>query len=299
MPIRYVILDFDGTCTLVERIQKQFLADYHRAISPAFGELPEAEWKSALASVKRASPHVGWTFGGAPAAPAAADPYIQSGEAAALLQRRYAERDVHVSVPDAYHTAYHANAAPWREETRHVLETLVDRGIRVGFISNSATAGLTARLDSLLEDHAELRGQIHVQGNAAKFKVQELSFDPKGPAEKHRARFEAIPAAAKLKAAGGGLRRPAYLRRGRYFEAICAFWQFFGEKGFPAAETLVCGDVWELDLALPAALGIQTHLIERAKPYGTYPYELAQVPTRDVSEDLHGLIRHVERVNRR
>ena len=57
--------------------------------------------------------------------------------------------------------------------------------------------------------------------------------------------------------------------------------------------TLVCGDIWELDLALPDALGCAVHLIERGAPYSTYAYELdamTQARRGSSSGDLNGLL---------
>ena len=66
-----------------------------------------------------------------------------------------------------------------------------------------------------------------------------------------------------------GLPRPIYLRRGKYYESLREIWR---ATGATPAETLVCGDIFELDLALPAALGAQVVLIERNN---TLPYERA------------------------
>jgi hypothetical protein len=49
--------------------------------------------------------------------------------------------------------------------------------------------------------------------------------------------------------------------------------------------------VWELDLALPAAMGGHIHLIERASPFDTYDFEkqLTLAHRGKVSKDLLGL----------
>jgi hypothetical protein len=83
-----------------------------------------------------------------------------------------------------------------------------------------------------------------------------------------------------------GVARPVYLRRGSYFEALCA-------TQFPLAETLVVGDIWELDLAMPAALGAHVHLIQRASPFETYAYELGQLAKGHSSVNLKGLLKRV------
>jgi hypothetical protein len=82
------------------------------------------------------------------------------------------------------------------------------------------------------------------------------------------------------------LDRPVYLRRGAYFEALCA-------TTFPMEQTLVCGDIWELDLALPAALGAQVHLIERAAPFATYRYERERLAKGQSSPNLEALLERI------
>jgi phosphoglycolate phosphatase-like HAD superfamily hydrolase len=285
--IRYVVLDFDGTCTQVDRIYQGFLDAYLAEVQRAnpAGEPSREVWQGALDRVRAASPKAGWTLLGVPStAPAAADPYIHAGEAAALLQRANEQL---VLPPTAYAQAYEHHVAPWRVEIVEVLEALVDRQLRVGFISNSAPKAINARLDALLAARPALRQAIHVRGNAMKFKIQELPFTA-GPAARHLAQFERVPAVDLDGAAAIG--RPIYLRRGSYFEALCGLWSDFGEPGYPIAETLFCGDIWELDLALPQALGAPVHLVRRAPPYETYGYERARVAPAHQSDDLRGLL---------
>ncbi len=280
MAIRYVVLDFDGTCTQVDKIQAQFLADYRKAINA-----DEKAWAAALDAVTKASPTAGWTFQGVPStAPAAADPYILASEAAALLVRQG-----RIAPPgnDVFDRCYTANLAPFRRELADVLAALAKKRINIGFISNTDGAKITARIADLLSANPKLFERIHFTGNARKYVVRELAF---GPDPKHRARFEALPAAVTAST----VNRPLYLRRGWYFEALCHFYQSFGDDSFPIEKTLVCGDIWELDLAMPAVLGAQVHLVERAAPYESYPYELAAMADKKhISKDLKGLLKRV------
>jgi len=129
MALRYVVLDFDGTCTQIELAHAGFAASYlailEQANGCAKGALQSA-WDDAVAEVRAAAPTAGWTLLGAPStAPAAADPYILASEASALLQRDGAIR---VVPPDAYARAYAVNPAPWRPELPEVLAGLIARG---------------------------------------------------------------------------------------------------------------------------------------------------------------------------
>ena len=54
--------------------------------------------------------------------------------------------------------------------------------------------------------------------------------------------------------------RPLYLRRGKYFEVLRAIWE---KTGATPSSTLVCGDLYELDLAMPALLGAHVQLVMR------------------------------------
>jgi len=294
MPIRYVVLDFDGTCTQVELVQAGFLDSYRGILETANGRAPGAlapAWQVALDEVRAASPGAGWTLFGVPStAPAAADPYILAFEAATLLVRTRVITQLPV---DAHARAYAANPAPWRPEAPKVLAQLASRGLKIGFISNSERTAISARLTDLLNADRKLRGKIVVHGEAAKFKLQELPVGATGDAAPHRARFEQLDGAVRA----DGLARPIYLRRGAYFEALCGLWKDLGAKGYAISETLVCGDIWELDLAMPRALGAAVHLIRRAPPFDTYPYELAQLASpKDASKDLNGLVAHVDRL---
>ena len=294
MALRYVVLDFDGTCTQIELAHAGFAASYLAILEQANGCAPGAlqpAWDDAVAEIRAAAPVAGWTLHGAPStAPAGADPYILAGEATALLVRRGALRAVPA---DAYVRAYAAHPAPLRPELPEVLAALVERGVKVGFISNSDRAVIRGRLGDLLNADRALRDNLVVHGDAAKFKLVEIPVGATGPGAAHRARFEALDGAVRA----DGLARPIYLRRGAYFDALCGLWRDLGARGYAIAETLVCGDIWELDLAMPRALGAAVHLVRRAPPFETYPYELAQLGApRDASKDLRGLVEHVDRL---
>ena len=79
------------------------------------------------------------------------------------------------------------------------------------------------------------------------------------------ARFKAVPETISFDAL---LPRPVYLRRGRYYEALRDIWN---QTGTSPETTLVAGDIYELDLALPAALGANVQFVARDN---ALPYEL-------------------------
>ncbi len=286
MTLQHLVFDFDGTCTEIPRADQAFLAAYLAALRAAVApvQVSHSEWSDALCTVRRCSPEEGWRLGGTPAAPAAADPYVLAYETGALLAHRRQFR-----LPGDLHAQALRHAeAPLRAELPEVLAAADALGARITFISNSSTTVVGARLDEALGAGSPLRQKIAVLGDASKFTVREPSANYDRPIDARLlAAFRALPVEGPRL-----LQRPLYLRRGGYFAQLAKVW---GSDAMAPSRTLVCGDIWELDLALPAALGCAVHLIERAPPYQTCGYELEALGLclrGRSSPDLHGLLAH-------
>jgi hypothetical protein len=286
--LRHLVFDFDGTCTEIPLADQAFLAAYLAALRAAVGpeQVSDGEWGDALSTVRRCSPEEGWRLGGAPAAPAAADPYVLAYETGALLAHRR-----RLKLPGDLHTKALQHAeAPLRAELPEVLAAVDALGVKITFISNSSTTVVGARLDQALGAGSPLRRKIGVLGDASKFTIREPSANFDGPIDARLlAAFRALPAEGPRL-----LQRPIYLRRGGYFALLAKVW---GGDPWGPSQTLVCGDIWELDLALPAALGCAVHLIERAPPYQTCAYELEALGLSlrgRSSPDLRGLLAHAQ-----
>jgi hypothetical protein len=287
-PITDIVLDFDGTCTQIPAIWKNYTELYLQGLREAGFQISDAEWVDAQQMVRSHSHQAGWTLAGCPAAPAAADPYILADESARLILRR---RNEHRSVPASVNSqAYQAAAAPWRDEALATFSRLNDMSIRLHFVSNSSTEIIKQRLIQLLGSSNPLLEKIAVQSDAGKFRICELNWDEltalPGP---WRRRFAALPVA--LQGCANLADRPVYLRRGAYFEAI---YRVLRGKLDLLPTTLFCGDIWEMDLAMPYELGACVHLLERASPFETYDYELVAVRAYGergrISSDLSGLL---------
>lgn len=288
--IQDIVLDFDGTCTQISPSYEAYLNSYYTGFASYLlglgsGQtIQPGEWQAAQEAVRLQSPTAGWMLASCPAAPAAADPYILADESARhiLRQRKLAD----TRPPTLHSEANEAHLAPWRSEVAGVFAQLMARGIRLHFISNSSTALIERRLHELA-----LSATIQVQSGAAKFQICEPAWDAVPPiSQAAAARFACLPAAYGT-TTQTELGRPVYLRRGKYFESICRVLD--GDMN-RLATTVFCGDIWEMDLAMPYALGACVHLLERAVPFATYPYEKQAVAgygnRAKTSEDLKGLL---------
>ncbi len=260
MAIDCVVLDLDGTFTDLAEEAPSFQAAFPRLVADLVGKDLGAAWAEAERQVHALSPELGWTVEGKVVAPADADPYILASCAAQLLFDRFlllADPGLRSDVTSAlYRRAYQHTGAAFRPDAKVVLEALLDRVPHVRFVTNAAEDAAQRKLASLAPRGLERLG---VRGDARKFLI--------GAASTPDARFEKIVKSKQIP----GLTRPLLLERGRYFDALAAIWR---ETGSRPETTLVCGDIYELDLALPAELGAQVHFIRRPR---TFEYELEAI----------------------
>jgi phosphoglycolate phosphatase-like HAD superfamily hydrolase len=261
MPITCVVLDFDGTLTDVSREAPPFLAAYPRLLADLLGRDVAGAWDEASRRVEALSPGLGWMVEGKAVGPAGADPYVAVTCTAEILLDRFrvltADPVLRSEILTLlFHRAYRETRAAFRPETGRVLETLLGRGLAVHIVTNAPAGVVAEKLAGLVPPGL---GRIHVQGDACKFLI--------GPSAHPDERFDRLPEEKILP----GLGRPALLRRGRYFDALSRIW---AETGAGPETTLVAGDIFELDLALPAELGARVHLVLRER---TYPYEIDAV----------------------
>lgn len=285
MKITDVVFDFDGTCTQIPVIYKKYLDKYldilNEKLFSGNRATPE-KWEQAQQKIRDNSPKAGWTIFTTPAAPAAADPYIMAFESAKELSKM--QTNTVMDPPrEAHSTANEANPAPWRKEARQVFELLLKNNITIHFISNSSSGMIRQRLTDMMGVYP-LPSGIDIKSDANKFRISELAIDSKLNSNLKK-RFEELPPTS-----GSVDGRPVYLRRSMYFEAICN--ALTDLDRLPT--TVFCGDIWEMDLAMPAALGANIHLIEREAPFETYQYEYDAVKQLGnkgkISADLNGLL---------
>ncbi|MBM4342932.1 MAG: HAD family hydrolase [Deltaproteobacteria bacterium] len=257
MTTRLVILDFDGTFTDSEAEGAPFAERYPDLLAAAIGMDAAAFapfFALGLQDVAAQSPELGWRINGVDAAPADADPYIRCSMAAhCAFDRMGAQSDAVARgklLADAYQAAYKHSAIVFRSGAREALQALLDRGLAVVVVTNSSTAHVQHKIDQL-----GLRPDTPVQvfGNAMKFWVD--AGDAGDP------RFDSLPD----RETSDQLRRPVWLRRNRYFARIA---ELLAQHRADATQLAVCGDIYELDLALPRAMGAKVALMRRQNTYG-------------------------------
>lgn len=242
-----VLLDFDGTFTLAEEEGAPFVEAYRTDLTERLGRDIRAEWAECEAIIRQRPTEYGWLFQGKLVAPGNADPYIRSTTIARMLMDRFgayrepSEREQALS--ELYGRSYERSATVFRRGAKEVLERLLGTGVPVCVVTNSGTEAVARKVASLLPNGSR---RPAVYGNAKKAFIEDPSEgDP---------RFAGLPETQSL----SGLSRPVYLRRGRYFEVLSEIWR---ATGTTPERTLLVGDIYELDLAMPFHLGVSIHLV--------------------------------------
>jgi len=248
-----VVLDFDGTLTDADAHAPAFHEASGQELACRLGwDEPtlRREWQRARAAVTGLPPSAVWVADGYGVCPAAADAYMIANSVTRMLLSEHRPglepTALTTSVLEVHHAAYQCVPPPFRPEAHSVLEELCARVRQVCVVSNSETHTVTRLLDSLSCRGGE---RLIVRGGAGKFSVCASATAD--------ARFESLPEVVNWPEVG----RPVHLRRGRYFDLLRQTWD---ENGTGPEATLVAGDVFELDLAMPAALGAHVHLVTRA-----------------------------------
>jgi phosphoglycolate phosphatase-like HAD superfamily hydrolase len=240
MPIRTVILDFDGTCTDVEREAEGFLVRYKQDLAGVLGrEDIQGAWAAAEAAVLAEPARHGMVIGGLLVAPPV-DPYLLATSISAALEP---------DLPDSeterlFKENYRYTTTAFKPEACAVVEALAAADVHFFIVTNSDPATVGSKLDTLGPIG---RASIRLHGDARKFLVTEPDVHAGS------ARFAAVAATHAVE----GWARPIHTRRGHYFDALESIWR---ETDTTPHDTLVVGDVFELDLVLPGMLGCQLHL---------------------------------------
>jgi FMN phosphatase YigB (HAD superfamily) len=262
MATKCIILDFDGTFTDIQREAAPFIDAFRAAVSDLLGEEISAAWEERAAEIAKNPGRYGWVHEGRIVAPAVADPYIHSTSVAQLLFDAHGvltSPATRAAVLQAfYHLAYEQTLTAFRPNAKEVLESIAASGIPTFVVTNARTEAALKKLRTLGPVGLD---RIEVHGDARKFMVCEPASED--------ARFSRIPAEVRLP----GFERPVYPRRGRYFEALAGIMQ---RTGAAPEEVIVCGDIYELDLAMPIELGMQVHMVTGPRPPAAHELALLE-----------------------
>jgi phosphoglycolate phosphatase-like HAD superfamily hydrolase len=270
-----VILDFDGTFTDVEAEAVPFLEAY-RADFEAIAKDAGARWDAVRAEIEANPNDFGWEHEGRIVAPSHADPYIMATTTAQrLLDLAGILRDPKeraAALDQLFRLSYARAANVFRPDAAKVIAALLETGLPIFVVTNSHTDAVMRKIEALGVAGSE---RMKVFGNARKF----MLVDP----ESIDARYRALPETLAI----DGLSRPIYLRRGHYYALLA---RIAAETGVEPSRTLVVGDIFELDLALPASLGCSVHLVTRAKTPAYERRAVAAFARGRTSAELSGML---------
>ena len=257
MAARCIVLDFDGTFTHVDAEAQSYTPLYREHLGWLLGAHDAAataafvaEWEAVDREMDAQPALHGWKdAAGRIVAPAYADPYVKSRAISEqLLDRRglFQGTGERLAVLDyLFRLGRRAVLPHFRPEAAEAVDALAATGARLFVVTNSGTEDVRQKIAENLRGAAR---HLDVRGDAKKYVLSAPGEAWAGPAQ----------VASEQRVAG--LERPVYLHRPRYLEVLRGIW---AETGTTPEQTLVCGDIYELDLALPAALGATVRLITR------------------------------------
>lgn len=275
-----LILDFDGTMTDAEAEGGPFRTGYLEDLAALTGrELAEIQQLAAgfEAEVAADPQSYGWMFNGRIVAPASVDPYLRIMPVARRILDHcgcFSDETDRTRLLDAilYKYNYTKTKMAFRPGAGAVLRSLA--GTHTYVVTNSHTEPVRAKIRALghEEDGSNALEWLvaRVHGRARKYVIDET--------------FDALPAELELP----GLSRPVLLRRRLYYTVLD---RLRNDAGLDWRDILVVGDIFELDLCLPLALGARVGLVVNpftpdyekqyiaAHPRGHLIAELGEIPT--------------------
>jgi hypothetical protein len=271
-----LVLDFDGTMTDAEAEGRPFrdgyLDDLCALVGRPAGDAAVLAIAEQVEAELRSAPETHpFLWMGRAVAPATVDPYLRMVPIAHRILDRFDAIPGAVdrgrllgSVLYRYNYAKTLGHPVFRPGAGAVLGAL--GGTQSWIVTNSdthAVAGKIAALDREAPGVAWLTSRV--RGHARKFDVDDA--------------WTGVPETLALP----GLARPVLLRRRNYHEILR---EILDAAGAGFADLVVIGDIFELDLAMPLALGARVGLVSSAH---TPPYERAFVaahPRGRVIDDL-------------
>ncbi|HVV82636.1 MAG TPA: hypothetical protein VHE35_06130 [Kofleriaceae bacterium] len=277
-PPRVIVLDFDGTMTDAEAEGAPFREGYLADLATLAGTtVDDPRFAAIVASVEAKLAHAPeahpFRWKGKAVAPASVDPYLRMVPIADAIFDDYgllADRALRGRLTGGVlykHNYKLTKGRPvFRDGAAEVLRALA--GTETFVVTNSDTAAVADKIALL--DQAAGGGVAwlapRVRGDAQKFEVDDD--------------WDGVPPTLTIPGLAG---REVLLRRRRYHDRLAAI---LDGVGATFAELVVVGDIFELDLALPLALGASVGLV--VSPH-TPPYEVAFVGSQPRARVLRAL----------
>ena len=246
---RLIVFDFDGTLTDAEEEGRPFRDGYLEDIAVLCDvSLDEVAALAVDAEAEvAANPQAhGWVFGGRIVAPATVDPYLRMMPVARMIFDhfgRFPQASDRDRLLDGilYKYNYPKTRTAFREGAR---ELLLRTPAETYVVTNSHTVPVQEKIQQLSamgEDVDALSWLVpRVHGRAKKYVLD--------------ADFDAVPQELRVP----NLERPILLRRRLYHEVLSALLETTGARW---SDLTVVGDIFELDLALPLAMGATVGLV--------------------------------------
>lgn len=227
-----IIFDFDGTLTDIEKSTKDWQEKYPKVCAEMLGanysdmQRRYFEIKDSL----RTQPYKGFVIAGHDSLPASADPYIKSQAAMIDLieenknTKFSSPKDVTKFLIDSFSKTNKISTSKifFREGVEDFLNK-VKENYKTFIVTNSDDKKVTEALQSIAQ------GDIEVYGNAKKLFVDSAEISCNFP----------------------GFPRTTLMDRKKYTEIL----KEIKNKGIAPEKSIVVGDTFELDLAIPSFLG--------------------------------------------
>ena len=237
-----VILDFDGLLTKLEVEAAHVNEAFIDAVAHELGMAPAQAHRRVEQIMQRLDqePGAAWTYAGHEVTRWDTDPYTATSTALDELYAKESDADAQqrAAILSKHFRASHSNNSrtAWRPGAPEFVQE-INRSYQTVVVTNSATDTVQKRIDEVAD--------VRVHGDAKKIVV-----DPQ---------YTRVPESSPQTDLEGS-RRPVLLRRPHYHHVL----ESLGDD-FAPERTVVAGDSYELDLALPMHLGYGTLLMH---PHG-------------------------------
>jgi hypothetical protein len=271
-----LVLDFDGTMTDAEAEGAPFRAGYlddlcmlvgRPAGDPEIHAIADAV-EAELAAAPASHPFL-WM--GRAVAPATVDPYLRMVPIAHRVLDRFEAIPSPLDrgrllggVLYKYNYGKTLGRPVFRANAGHALSQVADKPTWI--VTNSDTHHVAGKVTALAKEHPGVESlAARVRGMARKFDVTDA--------------WDGVAAELPLP----GLDRPVLLRRHAYHDILAALLQ---DHGSTWSDLVVVGDIFELDLAMPLALGARVGLVASSR---TPAYERAYVESHPRARIINDL----------